>query len=208
MVGLFVPTAAAAAAAAPAATACGIADSGVSLTLYGCCCRESTLLLMMPSRKALQDCLSALQVSTVLSITAFNAGVLCQFTGCCNRTGTIHYYVQQVIPIAIAVGYAVLVNTTVKPWYASFEALDVLAGAVESSAQILEQSYSALVQVTAMSCIAVSVRAAQCCIWLPLTTSLNLHCPHVSPQFSDTSALMTGRTWPFAVKALMILLVF
>lgn len=88
-----------------------------------------------------------LQTSVFLSVSAFNAGVLCQFVGCCNRTGTIHYYVQQIIPISIAVGYAVLINSCVKPWYASSEALKLLAEAFESSGQTLEQSYTALVQV-------------------------------------------------------------
>lgn len=91
-----------------------------------------------------------LQTSVVLSITAFNAGVLCQFVGCCNRTGTIHYYVQQIIPISIAVGYAVLVNSGVKPWYACSDAQKLLAEAFESSGQVLEQSYTALVQVRAL----------------------------------------------------------
>ena len=92
-----------------------------------------------------------LQTSVVLSITAFNAGVLCQFVGCCNRTGSIHYYVQQIIPISIAVGYAVLVNSGVKPWYASGEAQKLLAEAFESSGHVLEQSYTALVQVRGVS---------------------------------------------------------
>lgn len=103
-----------------------------------------------------------LQTSVVLSITAFNAGVLCQFVGCCNRTGTIHYFVQQIIPIAIAVGYAVLVNSSVKPWYASSEALKLLAEALESSGHILEHSYTALVQVRGLASASLEFRRHAC----------------------------------------------
>lgn len=106
-----------------------------------------------------------LQTSVVLSITAFNAGVLCQFVGCCNRTGTIHYYVQQIIPISIAVGYAVLVNSGVKPWYASSDAQKLLAEAFESSGHVLEQSYTALVQVRALGlCLGTASLGCPACV--------------------------------------------
>ncbi|KAL3143665.1 hypothetical protein ABBQ38_002460 [Trebouxia sp. C0009 RCD-2024] len=110
--------------------------------------RSIPLAVILLAVTFLAGCVGQTQFKTsvVLSITAFNAGVLCQFVGCCNRTGTIHYYVQQIIPISIAVGYAVLINSGIKPWYASSEAQKLLAEAFESSGQILEQSYTALVQ--------------------------------------------------------------
>lgn len=89
-----------------------------------------------------------LQTSIVLTITAFNAGILCQFVGCCGSHGTIHYYVQQVIPIAVAVGWVAVVNTGIRPWYASTEGLDLLARAFEQSALSLQNSYDSFVKVS------------------------------------------------------------
>lgn len=37
-----------------------------------------------------------MQVAVILTVLTLNSQILCQFVGCCNSHGTIHFFIQQV----------------------------------------------------------------------------------------------------------------
>ena len=58
----------------------------------------------------------------------------------------IHRAVAQVVGISAAVGFAILINNCILPWYATSSALGMLGTALKGSGQLLGEFYEAFYQ--------------------------------------------------------------
>ncbi|KAK9817468.1 hypothetical protein WJX74_007322 [Apatococcus lobatus] len=89
---------------------------------------------------------SVFRVAVILTVLTLNSQILCQFQGCCDSHGTIHYYIQQIVAISIAVAFGIIVSQFVAPWYASQHALDLMSASLRATGRALTLQYTAFEQ--------------------------------------------------------------
>ena len=82
----------------------------------------------------------------------FTSIVLCQYVGCCGSHGTARFFLTNLVPVAVGVGWVSVVNHGVLPQFASTTALDKLGTALEQCAQLMNAHYDAFIQVDRQAC--------------------------------------------------------
>ena len=57
------------------------------------------------------------KILILLILITFNALIMCQYRGCCNATGSTHYFLSRLLTIMAGAVVPVLVSNLILPWY-------------------------------------------------------------------------------------------
>lgn len=93
-----------------------------------------------------------LQVTALLTTIVLTSIILCQYVGCCGSHGTARFFLTNLLPVAVGVGWVSIVNHGILPQFASTTALDKLGTALEQCARLVDAHYDAFIQVLYSVC--------------------------------------------------------